>query len=139
MVGPAFLLSTSTGWPPQPTLQQPTAVLTTDDTPLQSSPITDFSRYSNWTKTHKVTLYLLLFVENLKKKTCGSFSLQHLANGFAIIIKQTQRQDFSKENQCLTKKIPIPARSRLQPLCPFIDDFRFVRDKERPYKTPQPL
>ena len=52
---PAFLLSPSTDWPTQPTLQQSTAVLTTDDTPMQPSPIIDFSRYSNWTKTLKVT------------------------------------------------------------------------------------
>ena len=90
ITGPAFLFSPSTDWPTQTILQQSTAVLTTDDTPMQPSPIIDFSCYSNWTTALKVTAYVLLFVENLKRKTCSSLSLQHLANGFAFIIKQTQ-------------------------------------------------
>ena len=55
ITGPAFLLSPSTDWPNQPTLQQSTAVLTTDDTPMQPSPIIDFSCYSNWRKALKMT------------------------------------------------------------------------------------
>ena len=91
ITGPEFLLSPSTDWPTQTILQQSTAVLTTDDIPMQPSPIIDFSRFSIWTTALKVTAYVLLFVDNLKRKTCSSFSLQHLANGFAFIIKQTQR------------------------------------------------
>ena len=109
---PAFLLSPSTDWTTQPILQQTTTVLTPDDTPVQPSPIINFfTRYTNATKSLKVTAYVVLFVENLKRKTCSSLSVQHLANGFAFIIKQTQRQDFPKKFRCLTKKTQIPARS----------------------------
>ena len=127
--GPALLLSPITDWRTQQTLQQPTAVLTTDDTRIEPSPFIDFSCCINLTKALKLIGYVLLFVENVKRKTCSSLSLKHLAHGFAFIIKQTQRQDFPNKIQCLTKKTPILCPQPTPAPLHFIDDFDFVRAK----------
>ena len=134
--GPDFLLRPSSDWPNHPPTQPTADIHLTDNDPQPPTSVIDFNRFSTWTRALRVTSYVLLFPENIKRKTRQSLSLHHLTLGFAWIIKHLQNQSFPKELACLTKKSDIPPRSPLQPICTFIDDHGYLRAKGRLQKAP---
>ena len=134
--GPDFLLRPSSDWPNHPPTQLTADIHLTDNDSQPPTSVIDFNQFSTWTRALRVTSYVLLFAENIKRKTRQSLSLQHLTLGFAWIIKHSRNQSLPKEIACLTKKSDLPPRSPLQPLCPFIDDHGYLRAKRRLQKAP---
>ena len=88
--GPDFLLRPSSDWPNHPPAQPTADIHLTDNDPHPPTSVIDFNRFSTWTRALRVTSYVLLFAENIKRKTRQSLSLQHLTLGFAWIIKHSQ-------------------------------------------------
>ena len=83
----------------------------------------------------KVTAFLKLFVQNFKANKRPQLTIQDLANAFAYIAKNSQIDIFLKEDGSLRKKTTIPACSRLQSLCSFLEEHDCLRTKGRPSKA----
>ena len=134
--GPVFLRHHPDTWPVQPDGVYGTKDVLATDTAADSNTsdnndLINYRRYSTWTKALKVTTYVLLFVENLKKKTRQPLQVQHLANTFSFIVRRSQQNIFSKEFKALQQNKDLPARSRLQSLTPFIDSHGVLRARGR--------
>jgi hypothetical protein len=72
-----------------------------------------------------VIAYCLRFVDNCRKKkqdrSTGQLSREELDSALLKIIKKAQEAEFASELKCLQEKNPLPRKSKLLQLDPFLD------------------
>ena len=86
-------------------------------------------RFSSWWKLIRAVAYWIRFVEYLRYKKSGHFgSLQYDEINLArtLCIKHAQ-DDFKEEKNHLQRYKELNSKSKLQSLCPFIDDKGIIR------------
>ena len=86
-------------------------------------------KYSNWTKAFRVVAWILRFSKLCRKKQSGSsyLSPSELKEACFTIYKLVQRQWYPAEIKALTYNRTIPVESKLQQLCPFLDETGTLR------------
>lgn len=90
-----------------------------------------FNRYSCLTKLIRITAYIFRFYYNSKlskdKRSLGILSMSEYDGAFKFLIKLSQQQAFSSEYNCLLKNRPLPSKSKLLCLNPFLDKEGIIR------------
>ncbi|XP_063382133.1 uncharacterized protein LOC134668622 [Cydia fagiglandana] len=171
--GPDFLLLPFSEWPKEPSTPETTSVLEelkpskthvgliNLDKP--SSVVPDPSRFSEWLRLVRTTARIFAFCinkfrsllahdnPNSKNKTNPSSKLPPLSavemqKAEIAILRQTQTDLFGEEFALLRESKPLPKSSKLNPLCPIIDedgllrlDSRIKRMKNVDYATTSPI
>lgn len=141
--GPEWLLLTADKWPDQ-------RPLTAEDAPLECkltkhvhiavSPLRCAlaERYSSWIKLIRVTAYIKRFIANARQHRNSpgtkpgnqgnrALTTAELQNATIYWVKQIQTDLFPDEKNCLSQKLPIPRKSPLLALHPFLDDQGLIR------------
>ncbi|KAJ8977835.1 hypothetical protein NQ317_011919 [Molorchus minor] len=115
-----------------------------------------FDRYSSLTKLQRVYAYCLRFIKNAKikgenrgERTIGALSIEELNEVSTKLIRHIQEREFSQDLACLERAQPLPRKSKLLTLNPFLDKGGLVRvggrianssfqsDKKYPILLPQ--
>ncbi|XP_063381137.1 uncharacterized protein LOC134667644 [Cydia fagiglandana] len=170
--GPDFLLLPFSEWPKEPSTPETTSVLEelkpskthvgliNLDKP--SSVVPDPSRFSEWLRLVRTTARIFQCINkfrsllahdnpNSKNKTNPSSKLPPLSavemqKAEIAILRQTQTDLFGEEFALLREAKPLPKSSKLNPLCPIIDedgllrlDSRIKRMKNVDYATTSPI
>ncbi|KAL0883544.1 hypothetical protein ABMA27_015698 [Loxostege sticticalis] len=94
-------------------------------TSLNNYKIVDFDKYSNFTRLHRSTAYVLRFIHNLRHKNSkltGPLSATELETALTLLIKQHQIECFPTEIKILINKQTLPSKSRILSLSPFINE-----------------
>ncbi|XP_023313216.1 uncharacterized protein LOC111691290 isoform X1 [Anoplophora glabripennis] len=90
-----------------------------------------FSRYSSFTKLHRVVTYCIRFMKNCKAKNgskqIGYLSTTELNESLFVLTRLVQSEAFRDEIHCLTNSKPISKKSKLYTLSPFLDDKNIIR------------
>ncbi|XP_062701849.1 uncharacterized protein LOC115265478 [Aedes albopictus] len=144
--GPNFLYDSKENWP----RQRPITSTEVELRPAHSHlahfyPIMDYSRFSSWSKMHRVVAHVLRFFENLRRKKDGH-TLQHgilksdeLQHAEVALLKAAQREAFSREVIILSKSQGPPERrhnavgssSPIYTKWPFLDERGILRSRGR--------
>ncbi|XP_062704433.1 uncharacterized protein LOC134286777 [Aedes albopictus] len=143
--GPAFLSRSDEHWPQQTTIHTTHEELRVNHVHSSTSPLIDATRFSQWTKIHRTTAYVIQFVQNLRRK-CESSTLQlgvlqqeELKCAEEVLWKVAQADAFPEEIAALSNAQEYPnARHRCVPKSspiyknwPFLDERGVLRMRGR--------
>ncbi|XP_063623101.1 uncharacterized protein LOC134795200 [Cydia splendana] len=104
-------------------------VLSTDQ---PSEELSVWTKYSSLSKTVRVVAYCLRFCKKLKGESFQSYlTARELDNALKVGIKASQSSAFSRELTNLNNSNPIPRRSIIVSLCPFLDEDGIMRTRGR--------
>ncbi|XP_065092079.1 uncharacterized protein LOC135712910 [Ochlerotatus camptorhynchus] len=82
-------------------------------------------KYSSYTKLLRVTAWIIRFSENCQleraQRTVGPLSVIEINAAKRLLIRYTQHQAYAAEISALEKCKPLPDRSKLLPLSPFVE------------------
>ena len=132
--GPLWLQDSPANWPSAPKS-------TCTDLEMKSSRITSLlaestptdndllNRFSSFNRLVRVTAWILRFKNKSSRKSTLSGGLQpeELRDARSKILRQLQLQDFGEEINTLQRKQPLPRRSLINGLAPFLDDDGLLR------------
>jgi hypothetical protein len=82
------------------------------------------TKFSSFSKTIRVTAYVLRFIHNSQKtnnKNTGQLANDEIKRAHDFIIKMTQLEAFNKDIHHLTNHKTLPKTSKLKTLQPFLD------------------
>ncbi|UYV84619.1 hypothetical protein LAZ67_X002847 [Cordylochernes scorpioides] len=86
---------------------------------------------SSLTKLKCIIAWCLRFVNNSRmpshSRNREPLTLRELNDALLTVVKCVQSIEFSKENHCLLSNKPIPNKSRIYNLCPFLDSRGIIR------------
>ncbi|XP_046397407.1 uncharacterized protein LOC124164220 [Ischnura elegans] len=90
-----------------------------------------FDRFSSLYKLRKVISYCRRFITNawqlLQERNFGLITAQEIKYAMSCLIKIAQGQHFSKEVEDLKAYKCVSGKSKLRPLCPFLDESCVIR------------
>ena len=94
----------------------------------------DVKRWSSFTKAMRVVAWVMRFLGNVRCKSVrrsGDLSQEELAQSKVVLLKHSQEEAFREELCLLKKGAPLPKRSPLAKLTPFIDQEGLLRVEGR--------
>ncbi|XP_076660299.1 uncharacterized protein LOC143363619 [Halictus rubicundus] len=130
--GPAWLKRDEEDWPVQQTYETEegrckTAVHST--TKIEDWDV--LSRFSSWQRLIRVFGHVRRFINTVRKQTSTAFpsflTAPELCDAERTILRSIQRSSFAADISALVQGKPLPNRSSLLPLNPFIDQYGVVR------------
>ena len=80
---------------------------------------------SSWTRAVNIVSFIMEFISRLRKQVFNGDLLQQRATSF--LLRETQKESFPSEHNCLLKSTPLPSSNKLLPLAPFMDDHEMIR------------
>ena len=137
--GPAFIWQSEDAWPHESGMmddvpcvierkQEVRATLASED---KGGALMDPGRYSSLTRLHRVTAWVLRFCQNCRagsdRRSTGPLSASEIAAAELLWLKTAQSDCFADELSALKMKKNISPKSRLLPLCPYIDGEGLIR------------
>ena len=145
--GPKWLHSESSNWPEQSSYQQPKVPgeereINFCTTIIPKNPIMTLDRFSSFTKTKRVTAWVMRFVRKCRSRTQGHSSpltTEELATAENYWFKFAQADNFAQEIEALRNKKELPASSCLVPLHPFLDRDGILRVGGREHNSNRPF
>ncbi|XP_022827330.1 uncharacterized protein LOC111357037 isoform X1 [Spodoptera litura] len=83
-----------------------------------------WSKFSNFNTIHRVTAYVMRFINKCKKTSvqCGSLTSTELNNSLNLLLKLSQMESFPEEYHLLKSGKQLPAKNKLLYLSPFFDN-----------------
>lgn len=85
---------------------------------------------NNYTKILRVLSYVFRFLENIKgpeNKKVGFVSIEEIAQAELYLIREVQKTDFNAEYNAVLEGKPVPNKSKLSFLHPFLDAHKVLR------------
>ncbi|XP_061728105.1 uncharacterized protein LOC133533163 isoform X1 [Cydia pomonella] len=79
---------------------------------------------SSYSKLQRIIAYILRFIHNCKKentKKTGGLTLAELESASVLLLRRSQQDSFPNEYELLKTGKPLPKKSRLSSLSPFLD------------------
>lgn len=142
--GPPWLAQSSTEWPSldiqhQPTTPTSESVSTVLHTATASrEPFINMNDYSSISRLHRITAWVMRFINNSRQGTNrGPLTAPEIYAAERYWIRHVQLAHFATEIQCLSRGQPLPRRSIIRDLRPFIDNEDVLRLGGRLNKSPQ--
>ncbi|XP_061717739.1 uncharacterized protein LOC133525497 isoform X1 [Cydia pomonella] len=97
-----------------------------------SEELSAWTKYSSLTKAVRVVAYCLRFCKKLKGESFPSYlTARELDNALKVGIKASQLSAFPRELTNLNNSNPLPRRSIILSLCPFLDEDGIMRTRGR--------
>ena len=132
--GPLWLQDAPANWPsaPKSTCTDLEMKPTKSTTLLAATSPTDnalLNRFSSFNRLIRVTAWILRFKNNSSRKTTltGGLQPEELHDARSKILQQLQLQEFGEEIIALQRKQPLPRRSLINGLAPFLGDDGLLR------------
>ena len=133
VAGPAFLCESEEHWPREDFSGQipdedaelkKTGWCGLLSDPAKSQP--DPTRFSSWTCFRRVIAWIKRFIINSRlpeeRHVAGPLSVDELSREETLAVKRAQMESFPEDREALLKKLPLPPRSKLLSLTPFVDN-----------------
>lgn len=132
--GPAWLVLESHAWPvfksaPQPDLEERRTVCLATSDSSQGNANDIINIFSSITRLLRVTAYCKRFISKCRKLPTAesTLSTQELQASLTHWILTSQREAFHTEISGLINKQPVPSKSKLIALHPFLDEQQILR------------
>ena len=149
IAGPAFLYETEELWP----TEDFTGLIPEGDAelkksawcgllidPAESQP--DPAKFSSWTRFRRVIAWMYRFIDNARltseRRATGLLSVDELTRAELIAVKRAQMESFPDDCEALLKNLPLPPKSKLLALNPYVDENGLLRVGGRLRKAPLP-
>ena len=134
---PAFLKQDEEYWPQQNT----SAELKSDDGEVKISwvgnvvinagALPDPKRFSSWTCYKRAVTWMLRFIQNTRrpddKRVFSPLSVAELEDAENLVVKVSQQSAYPDELASLKAKKPLPVRSHIVSLSPWLDENGMLR------------
>lgn len=99
-------------------------------TPLEHLSIPDAKRFSSWMRLLRATATLLAAVEKWKGRDVTVDAIQ-MDKAEILILRQAQKESFPEELSCLNDQKPLPKKSKILSLTPYMDHDGILRVQGR--------
>ena len=149
VVGPIFLYESEEHWPSEDfTWQIPDEDAELKKTgwcgllsdPAKSQP--DPTKFSSWTCFRRAIAWINRFIINSRlpeeRRVTGPLSVDEHSHAEMLAVKRAQMEAFPEDREALLKNLPLPPRSKLLSLTPFVDKAGLLRVGGRLRKVPLP-
>ena len=152
--GPDFLRKDEENWPPR----QDTSPLRSDQEEVRGEKFTgltlkrqpvlpDAARFSSWTKYRRVVAWAQRFLKNLAARyvpgksswrCSGPLTAAEMMEAEKVILRQEQASKYQSEIAALQAALPLPGKSDLLALAPYLDSDDLLRVGGRLRNAPLP-